>query len=738
MVSLADDIITKNYTREMEQSFYDYAITTITNRALPDVRDGLKPVHRRILYGMNELKMYHNKPYKKSARIVGDILGKYHPHGDSSVYEAMVRLSQDFSLMIPVVDGHGNFGSIDGDGAAAMRYTEARLSLAGETMSLDLDKKIVDFQNNYDDSEKEPTVLPARFPNLLVNGSEGIATGMATAIPTHNPLEVANAWEYMIKKGKKAKLDELIKLIHAPDYPYGGMIINEEEVVEFYKNGYGRVAMRGQYHLEDAPRNRQRIVFTELPRRSIGSKNRLINQLINAVNDKTLVEVVDVVDESSREGIRLVLEVRKDTDIDLLMNKLWLNTELQSSERMQFLVLIDGQPETINIKEYYEEYIKFQKELHVKRNTYLLNEVETRLEIVDGLLYAHSVMDSLIDAIRNAKSSKDLINCLTKGDTTGIDWRLKKHMKVAKNFHFTKRQAEAILNRRLRTLTGLDIKQLSNEQDELYKQKAFHESVINDKKVLQKELLKDVQNFKNSYPIKRKTEVTTKTTDAVTLEELAAEKIGITVDEDGFAQARDSVSGTSLDLPLREDTDTNDTVAVFTSKGNMYQVRTTDIPMDKKMPLQVLAKMEPGEKIICLMLGSQIENEEFFMITKHGRAKIIEGKDIVTNSFRAKTYFARVHKKTKDEIIKLSTKTPGKWLIVETNNRRGGRIDLKNKDVPFRKMGKSAMGSIVVRMKKGEYITFVDTGETTKSSVKEDKKIISDYEEVTNRTVRKL
>lgn len=733
-----EEVINKNYTEEMQQSFYDYAMTTITNRALPDVRDGLKPVHRRILYGMNQMKMFHNKPYKKSARIVGDILGKYHPHGDSSVYEAMVRLSQDFSLMIPVVDGHGNFGSIDGDGAAAMRYTEARLSLAGESMSLDLDKELVEFQDNYDDSEIEPTVLPARFPNLIVNGSEGIATGMATNIPTHNPIEVANAWEYMIKSEGKIKEKKLLSYLSAPDYPYGGMIINKEEVREFYTTGYSRVVMRGQYHIEKGRAGSKRVVFTELPRSAIGSKNRLINQLIESVNDKTLVEITDIVDESSREGIRLVLDVRKGTNMDLFMNKLWLNTNLQSSDRMQFLVLIDGKPETINLERYFEEYIKFQKELHIRRNTYLLKEVENRLEIVDGLLEAHSVMDVLIDAIRNAKTSKSLLNCLTKGKTKGIDWRLKKHRDIAEKFSFTERQANAILNRRLRTLTGLDIKQLTKEQKELYKQKEFHQSVINDKKALRKELLKDVDSFKTAYPIERKAEVTTKTADATILEELTAEKIGITVDENGFAQARESVSGTSLNLPLRVDTDTNSVIAVFTSKGNMYQVRTTDIPSDRKMPLQVLTKMKPGEKIIKLMMESEVADKEFFMLTKYGRSKMIDGKDIVTQGYRARTHFAKVDNKSNDDVLILTEDTIDKWLLIKTNKKRGGRIDLKSDNVPLRKMGKGAMGSRIVTMKKDEYIKKFDMGANLNSNIGKTKGKVKDFEDITGRTVRKL
>lgn len=735
-MKLTEEIQTKNYTREMQTSFYEYAMTTITDRALPDVRDGLKPVHRRILYGMNKLKMLHNAPHRKSARIVGDVMGKYHPHGDTAIYEAMVRLSQDFSLYIPLVDGHGNFGSIDGDSAAAMRYTEARLSIAGERMGNDLEKGVVEFTSNYDDSEQEPTVLPARFPNLIVNGSEGIATGMATSIPTHNPLEVADAWRYMINYEGRVNEDTLLNKLKAPDFPYGGLIVNENEVIEFYKTGRSKVTMRGKYHIEDTKGSTKRIVFTELPRKAIGSKNKLINGLIEQVNEKILPEVTNIVDESNREGIRLVIEVKKNTNIDKFMNKLWLRTDLQSSDRMQFLVLINGRPETISLERYFEEYIKFQKELHIKRNEYLLEKVNEHLEIVDGLLLAHSVMDSLIDAIRNAKSTKDLINCLVNADTSGVNWRLKKHEKVAKKYSFTKAQAEAILNRRLRTLTGLDIKQLKKEQNDLYKSKSFHEAVISNPKELRKELLKDVDNFEKDYALKRRTTVTTKITDPMVLEEKSAESIGVIVDKNGFAQSRDSISGTSLDLLLREDTDTNDTVTVFTSKGNLYQIKTTDIPSDKKMPLQVLAKMKPGEKILHVSLSSRLIDEEFFMVTKFGKSKLFTGKEIATKGFRSKTFYAKTDTKKNDEIILCTTDIPKKWLVVKTNEKRGGRIDLKDERIPFKRYGKAAQGSTIVKMKNDEYLKDIDYAGKTNEKI--NGKPVSDYPDITGKTVKKI
>lgn len=729
-------IESKSYTREMKHSFYDYAMTTITNRALPDVRDGLKPVHRRIVFGMNQLKMYHNKPHKKSARIVGDILGKYHPHGDSSVYEAMVRLSQDFSLMIPLVDGHGNFGSVDGDSAAAMRYTEARLSQAGETMALDLEKNVVSFAPNYDDSETEPVVLPARFPNLIVNGSEGIATGMATKIPTHNPKEVADAWRYMIQYEGKVKEATLLNKLSAPDFPMGGVIVNEEEVRSFYTTGYGKVTMRGKYRIEDVKGRTKRIVFTELPDKAIGSKNQLINQLIEYVNDKTLNEVVDVIDESNREGIRLVLDVKKDTNIERFMNKLWLKTNLQSTDRMQFLVLVNGKPETITLQRYFEEYIAYQKELHLNRQTYLLGEVNRRLEIVDGFLKAHEVMDVLIDAIRHADSHESILACLTKGETQAIDWRLKKHAKIAQRFDFSKRQAEAILNRRLRTLTNLDALELQKEHKKLNKQKTFHESVLSDEAVLKQELLNDVDAFRSLYACDRRTEVTTKATDTAVLEEKVSEPVGVIVDEHGYIQARPNVSGTSLDLMLREDTDTTDTVAVFTTQGSLYHIKMEDVPADKKIPIQVLTGMQPGERLVHVGLGSQLDESTYFVLTHQGKAKQLSGQDLVTKGFRSKTFYTKVDAKRKDEVMICTPIAPEQWLVVKTDQERGGRIDVTHPDVPFKPYGKTAKGSTIVKLKKGETIIAARLPE--KLSDDAFGQATKQYKDITNKVVKPL
>lgn len=715
----------------MQQSFIDYAMTTITNRALPDVRDGLKPVHRRLMYGMRNLKLYHNTPHKKSARIVGDVLGRLHPHGDSSVYEAMVRLSQDFSLNVPLVDGHGNFGSIDGDGAAAMRYTEARLSEAGESLSQDLEKGVVNFKENYDGSEKEPVVLPARIPNLLINGSEGIATGMATNIPTHNAQEVAEALQYVLRYEEKAKVEKIVEKLPAPDFPMGGLIVNKDELDSFYFKGYGKVVMRGEYKIEEE-KGKKSVVFTSIPTKSVGNKTRLMEELTELVHDGILSEASKVVDESNREGIRIVFSLKKDADVDTFLNKCWLKSKLQDWDRMQFLVLVNGKPQTLNVLEYFLHYIDFQKEIHTKRNEYLLSELEKRKEIVDGLLKAHSVMDALIDAIRSSASTKTLMGCLTKGNTGRITFRLKKHEKVAKKFNFTERQAEAILNRRLRTLSGLDINKLEKEQKELMKEKDRLLGILNDETLLKKELSKDINLLIRTHGEPRKTKLTqAKTIDESVLEEKVAGTYGVVVDNNGYVRKLDTVSGTKTDVILREDISATDTVCLFTTKGNLYQVRVDDIP-EKNTPIQALSSMEPGEKLLYVTTNNAMLNTKYVIFTQNGKSKILDGKLLETKGFRSKTFFAKIDTKNKDKIAFITTDKPKKYIVVETSEKRGGYIDLGNEQVPFKEYGKSAKGSTIVKMKKNETLTKVQYYDRINEEIK------NKYEDVTNRTVRNL
>lgn len=707
---MAEKIRERDYNKEMKQSFIDYSMTTITDRALPDVRDGLKPVHRRLLYGMRMLGITHDKPHKKSARIVGDVMGKYHPHGDSSLYEAMVRMAQDFSLKIPLVDGHGNFGSVDGDSAAAMRYTEARLSHAGDVMLNDLDKDVVDFRPNYDDTEREPVVLPARIPNLLINGVEGIATGMATNIPTHNPTEVANALQYYVTT-KKPTIDGILSHLSAPDFPMGGVIINEEEVKEFYRTGYGRILMRGKYHIEPGLYGKTKIVFTEIPTKSVGSKTKLVNGIIDAVNDKVLEEVMDVVDESNRDGMRFVIEVRKGTNIDDFMNKLWLKTKLQDTERMQFLVLVDGKPVTLNILQYFEAYTKFQTELLARRNATLLKRINQRMEIVDGLMTAHGMIDAIIAAIRGAKKQADVEKCLMAGTVAPITFPLVKHRKTAERFRFTQAQTDAILNMRLQKLIGLELAKLEKEKKELEKSMKDVLDVLNNPARVKKELLADLEAMKKLYPEERKTTVTTAHTRKIIQQNLVV-PVTVTVDRYGYIKAAEETgSETEATSVYAKETTNQQKVVVFTNKGNVHQLKMKDIPKGKKkdrgVPIQVLAKMDQDEVALTYALDSDFEATRFLFVTKEGNGKIVAGKEFETSR---KTIVGTKLTGT-DEVVGVIPITYEAGIVLLTHKGRGCRIAVD----AVVEAKRPAKGNRLAKLPKDDW--FTDVYATTVDSV---------------------
>ena len=696
---MTTNIIETDYTKEMKQSFIDYAMTTITDRALPDVRDGMKPVHRRILYGMSAMGLVQQKPHKKSARIVGDVMGKYHPHGDSSVYMAMVRLAQDFSLKLPLVDGHGNFGSIDGDEPAAMRYTEARLSKMAEWLLNDLDKNTVNFRPNYDDSEREPTVLPARFPNLIINGSEGIATGMSTSIPTHNPKEVADAWLYVLER-KRPTLKGVMKHLSAPDFPMGGAIVNQEEMENFYKTGTARILTRGEYTVEDAPYGKKLIVFHSLPAKAVGSKTNLINHLIAKVNDKTLDEVTDIRDESSREGTRLVIEVRKGTKVEHFMNKLWVKTNLQDSNRAHFLVLVNGEPQTLNILEYFQHYVVFQKELIERHHQYLLNQTNTRLHLVEGLLMAHQHMDAVIEALRGSKTVEDSKKCLMAGETEGVTFRLKKNENIARKFSFSKEQTEAILAMRLQKLIGLEKEALEKEHAELLKKKAHHESVVQYEEKRTELAIEEAKTFKKAFEgVKRLTSVTTQTTKAVK-EIVNVREVYAVIDRFGLIKLVDRPIEGDDTVKIQLKTDTAGRIAVFTNTGNMYHIRCKDIPEAKKndrgVPLQLLAKMKPEEVSIFATTDLDFKKSSYIFISEKGKGKLVEGKEFITNRLK----YAGTKLMKDDKLVTVIRYDGSATITIETYKENNKEIPIK--DIPI--FGRNAQGNYLFRLGKDDKV----------------------------------
>ena len=501
-----ENIIQIDFAEEMKTSYRDYAMSVIIARALPDVRDGLKPVQRRILYAMSELGLAPDKPHRKSARIVGDTMGKYHPHGDSSIYDALVHMTEDYSLSIPLVDGHGNFGSIDGDGAAAMRYTEARLSFGAKTMLDNLDKNLVEFVPNFDESEKEPSVLPAMIPNLLINGTTGIAVGMATNIPPHNPTEVIDGVIAYIDR-PTISIEKLMEYIPAPDFPTGGIIINKDDIPAIYQTGEGRLKVRGKVDIENGDYGRKNIIISEIPYTVAGNKAKLVESLVALMKDRVFDEIFDVRDESSKEGIRIVVEVKKDRDIQNLLNGLYKKTTLEDTYSVNLLAVKDQQPITFNLKSLIEEFVLFQEELYTKEYTHLLEKATQRLEIVNGLVRATDLIDLIIEILRGSSSVKQAKACLISGDTSDIKFKSAQSKKIAATLDFTERQADAILSMQLSKLIGLEIIKLHEEADQLTSYIAEYQHVLSDKKELHKIIKGRLREYKKLFASPRKTQL---------------------------------------------------------------------------------------------------------------------------------------------------------------------------------------------------------------------------------------
>ena len=488
---MSDEMIIKTeYSDVMQKSYIDYAMSVIVARALPDVRDGLKPVQRRTLYDMHELGIRSDRPYRKCARIVGDTMGKYHPHGDSSIYEALVVMSQAFKKGLPLVDGHGNFGSIEGDGAAAMRYTEARLQKVSEQALLaDLDKDIVDFVPNFDETEKEPGVLPARIPHLLINGAEGIAVGMSTSIPPHNLGETIEAMKaYM--KNPKLTLEELMKIMPGPDFPTGGIVVNKDELTEIYRTGSGKIKIRGKVEVEKVKGGKEQLVITEIPYTMIGANiGKFLNDIGTLVETKKTTDIVDITNQSSKEGIRIVLELRKGADTEQLTNMLYKKTRLEDTFGVNMLAVADGRPETLGLIPIFDHVIDFQFELNTRKYKTLLNKELDKKEIQEGLIKACDVIDLIIEILRGSRDLKMAKACLMSGRTEGIHFKSEKSKKQAAKLNFTERQATAILEMRLYRLIGLEIEALMKEHDTTMKNIARYSGILSNYDEMEKVII---------------------------------------------------------------------------------------------------------------------------------------------------------------------------------------------------------------------------------------------------------
>ena len=638
-----ENIIQLDFSEEMKTSYRDYAMSVIVARALPDVRDGLKPVQRRILYAMKELGLSPDKPHRKSARIVGDTMGKYHPHGDSSIYDALVHMTEDYSLNAPLVDGHGNFGSIDGDGAAAMRYTEARLSKPGMMLLDNLDKGLVEFLPNFDDSEKEPAVLPATLPNLLINGTTGIAVGMATNIPPHNPTEVIDAViAYMDRPG--ISIDKLMDYIPAPDFPTGGIIINASDMRDIYEKGEGKIRLRARTEIEKGDAGRTNIVITEIPYTISGNKLKLVESLAALAKDKVFDEIYDVRDESSKEGIRIVVEVKKGRDIDNLLNGLYKKSQMEDTYGVNLLAIRPtengtGQPKVFNLKSLIEEFVLFQEDLYTREYQFLLEKAKKRLEIVEGLMKATDVIDLIIEILRGSSSVKQAKSCLIEGITEGIKFKSRESEKEAATLSFTENQADAILAMQLSKLIGLEILKLHEENDTLIANIAEYEKVLSDSKELYKVIKGRLREFKKIFNSPRRTSLMDTVAKAY-VEKVVIEDLYVCFDRFGYTKAIDAAAfgraseETKKDFSFVLKIKNTDKLCIFTDKGNMHQVKMEKVPRckmkDKGTLIHSLCKMENDEEGLLYVSFEELFESILLFVTKNGYIKLVSGAEFET------------------------------------------------------------------------------------------------------------
>ncbi|MCO7175277.1 DNA gyrase subunit A [Sporolactobacillus kofuensis] len=686
-----------NIGKQMRDSFLSYAMSVIVSRALPDVRDGLKPVHRRILFAMNELGITSDKAYKKSARIVGEVIGKYHPHGDSAVYDTMVRMAQDFSYRYELVDGHGNFGSVDGDPAAAMRYTEARMSKISMEMVRDIRKETIDFQANYDDTEEEPKVLPSRFPNLLVNGASGIAVGMATNIPPHQLGEVIDA-VLALSKNPEITADELMDYIPGPDFPTGGLILGREGIKRAYRTGRGSIIVRAKVEIEENSNGKQSIIVTELPYQV--NKAKLIERIAELVRDKKIEGITDLRDESDRQGMRMVIEVRRDTNANVLLNNLYKHTGLQTSFGINMLALVDDKPRILTLKECLHYYLAHQETVIRRRTAFELKKAEARAHILEGLRVALDHLDEVISLIRNSK-------------TTDIA-----RQGLMDNFSLTEIQAQAILDMRLQRLTGLEREKIEQEYAELINKIAELKAILADEQKVLHIIRKELREIKEKYNDVRRTEITVGD-DLIEDEDLIErEDIVITVSHNGYVKRMPVNTYRSQNrggrgvqgMGTNEDdfvehlfqTNTHHHVLFFTNKGRVYQLKGYQIPefgrTAKGIPIINLIQIEKDEYITAFFPVEAFDEEHYLVfLTKNGITKRSTLSDF--SNIRKGGLFA-ITVRDEDELIAVRLTDGKRDLIVGT--RKGMAIRYHETDV--RAMGRTAAGVKAITLVDGDEV----------------------------------
>ena len=697
-----DKIQDVDLQKTMESSYIDYAMSVIASRALPDVRDGLKPVQRRVLYSMIELNNGPDKPHRKSARIVGDTMGKYHPHGDSSIYGALVNMAQEWSFRYPLIDGHGNFGSVDGDGAAAMRYTEARLSKISMELLADINKNTVDFAPNFDETEKEPTVLPSRYPNLLVNGTTGIAVGMATNIPPHNLKEVVSAVVKIIDnkvlEDRETDVEELLPIVKGPDFPTGGIILGTRGAEEAYRTGRGKIKVRGVTNIETMPNGKSRIIVTELP--YMVNKARLIEKIADLVKEKRIDGITDLRDETNREGMRIVIELRKDANANVILNQLYKHTQIQDTFGVIMLALVNGEPKVMNLKDILGNYLLHQEEVVTRRTQYDLNKAEERDHILQGLLIALDNIDEVISIIRSSANTAEAKE------------------RLIERFGLTEVQAQAIVDMRLRALTGLEREKLEQEHAELLKKIEEYKAILGDKKILLGVIRTEILQIIEKFGDDRRTQFGYDEDDIEDEDLIPRGNTVIAMTSLGYIKrmtvdnfktqnrgGRGIKGMSTIEDDYIEDllmTNTHNYLMFFTNMGRVYRLKAYEIPEASRTArgtaIVNLLQLNPGEKISAMIpITSYEEGKNLFMITKNGIAKktpIMEFMNV------RKTGLAAIHLREDDELIEVKTTSKNSEIFLIT--KYGMCIRFKETDV--RAMGRTAMGVIGMNLDDGDEI----------------------------------
>ncbi|MBF0794413.1 DNA gyrase subunit A [Mammaliicoccus lentus] len=694
----------RNISREMKESFLDYAMSVIVSRALPDVRDGLKPVHRRILYGMNDQGMTSDKPYKKSARIVGDVMGKYHPHGDSSIYEAMVRMAQDFSYRYPLVDGQGNFGSMDGDGAAAMRYTEARMAKITSELLRDINKDTIDFQDNYDGNEREPVVLPARFPNLLVNGTSGIAVGMATNIPPHNLNEVIDG-VLALSHNPEITTTELMDIVQGPDFPTAGLIMGRSGIRRAYETGRGSVLMRARAEIDVMKNGKERIIVTEVPYQV--NKARLIEKIAELARDKKIEGITELRDETSlKVGLRIVIEVRKDANANVILNNLYKQTPLQTSFGVNMIALVNGKPKLLGLRSVIYHYLEHQKEVVTRRTKYNLKKAQDRAHILEGLRIALDHIDEIIKLIRESQSDAEAMEGLQN------------------RFKLSERQAQAILDMRLRRLTGLERGKIESEYQDLLKLIEELKEILNDEEKLLEIIREEIIEIKEKYGDERRTEITAAGLDKIEDEDLIPEEqIVISLSHNNYIKRLPVSTYRSQNRGGRgvqgmntiEDDfvsqlvtlSTHDNVLFFTNKGRVYKLKGYEIPemsrQSKGLPIVNALEIDKDEKISTMIAVKDLSSEEDFLVfaTKKGTVK----RSKLSNFSRInKNGKIAINFKEDDELIAVRLTDGTKEIIIGTKHASLIRFD----ETKLRPLGRTAAGVRGISLRENDEVIGLD------------------------------